>query len=184
MDEEDYQKYLNSEEYKDSFNSLVSSLISSGDLVKKFDLLKQKHSSIKRIYYPCCLNDVSLSKTFSNYEIIYSDLNKNAVILLKENWYEAFREDAKTFMPERIDMILLLNPVLSSRYFIYKIGIWWLIVCNNYHWNARDLFWIELFRQIWLIDEVNWIFTYNIVKNWEQKISQNPDDLYIFEKIK
>jgi hypothetical protein len=79
---ENYEKYLASEDYKDYFNSPVSNLDISEELIKQLKLFQQYHS-VKKIYYPCCATDVSVSKAFNNCKIIYADLNKFAIDLLR-----------------------------------------------------------------------------------------------------
>lgn len=184
-DETEYQRYLDSDENRDSFNKPVSFLTKTDEIVRQLKLL-WAHLKPKKIHYPCCGNDISPSIAFPESEVIYSDLNKDAIDLLVKHGYKAYREDARKFTPEGVDVVFLLNPTFDSEAFANQIVAGGYIICNDHHWNAKSFFRNSSFRQVGLVyagtngDPEQ---TFQIVEDGVQNIWRSTDDLYIFQKI-
>lgn len=95
---------------------------------------------INRIYYPSCALDTSLSVGFPNANVVYADIDEGAISSLQEEGHDAISMDATTWVPdEEMDMVLLLNPVISSRVPSRAVRPGGYVLANNYHATADEL---------------------------------------------
>ena len=109
-------------------------------LVKKYSLFKEKlkpKSDI--IYYPCPGEDISPSVAFPNSKIIYVDTLKNITERMKEKGLNAYNDSALKFNPGNVDILIMINPMISPDIPSSHLANEGYILCNNYHGTASNL---------------------------------------------
>ncbi len=91
------------------------------------------------VYYPCSNNDITPSTSFPNNHIIYVDIDKNVVDSLKSSGYDAIQASATEYNPGPVDILIMLNPVISPQVPISHIAENGYVICNDYHHTATEL---------------------------------------------
>jgi len=111
----------------------------SENLVKDFELFKEAfHPKADSIYYPCCGQDVSISKAFPESDIVFLDMNHSVVEALRKEKHSAVEAPVEEYQLEKkADILLLLNPqVAPSKEIIDNLRDAGYVLCNNYHSTA------------------------------------------------
>lgn len=110
------------------------------DLVARYRLFDREVKPIKRVvYHPCGATDVSPSVAFPGSRVIYVELNEHSVDALKRDGYEAYHASATEYDPGDIDILIMINPDISSfvpSSHVIENGH---VLCNNYHGTASQL---------------------------------------------
>ncbi|EKE29169.1 MAG: hypothetical protein ACD_2C00211G0003 [uncultured bacterium (gcode 4)] len=168
----------------DPHDEPVENLDSTDEIVANLSAAKEVLPEMRRIYYPCCLSDISPSKAFIWSDVIYADLNWCAIDLLRKNGFDAYKADAKKFHPANIDMVIVLSPTISSKYFIPIINQWWMIICDDYHKTAQELFREKDFRCTIFISGWKIRLRGERILFADIPRPRSWDELYVFKKIK
>src|SRR3989344_3247080 len=111
------------------------------DLILQYEFFRKEIYEPKRVFYPCCNLDVSPIKGFPNSQVILVDNEKGLGKIMKKNGILQFTEsDALTYVPERpFDLVIALNPCLSSEDLTKHLISNGYILANNWHNNATQL---------------------------------------------
>ncbi len=111
------------------------------ELAEQLQLFKTTlHPEARVIYYPSCNLDTTVSSIFPDARIIYVDLDKKIVDVLKEHNFEAMEADATQYSPdEQPDIVLLLNPVINPEKPASTVKENGYVICNNYHNTANNM---------------------------------------------
>jgi len=114
-------------------------LIVHNDWIRMLDTFKKNFFNPISVLYPSCDFDVTPSKVFSN--VTYVDINKEAIDFLSSSGFKAFNCDVNDFMSEKyFDLLILLNPCISSFKATKHLKPDGFVIANNYHGNAKELF--------------------------------------------
>jgi len=104
-----------------------------------YETFKKRFGKPKAVLYPSCGTDVSPSKAFSN--VTYVDVDQACVNALIKDNLEAYCIDIDKFVPDKeFDLLILLNPAISSYKATKHLADNGLVIANNYHSNAKELF--------------------------------------------
>lgn len=91
------------------------------------------------VIYPCCGTDVSPSKVFD--EVTYVDAEAGYIDCLLKEDFNAIQTNVEEFKTnELFDLLILLNPTISSFHITDKVKLNGFVMANNYHGNAKELF--------------------------------------------
>lgn len=127
-------------------------LIVHADWVRMFESFKKNFFTPYKVLYPSCDFDVTPSKVFSS--VTYVDINKAAVDFLSGNCFTAFNCDISDFKSDSdFDLLLLLNPCISSFKATKHLKPDGFVVANNYHGNAKELFDDDSYSLLGIIKE-------------------------------
>ena len=126
----------------------------SQDLIKQYEFFRNNIYDPQRVFYPCCNLDISPIRGFSYSEIVLMDKEEGlAEIMKKEGIKQFIHKDVLEYMPENpFDLIIILNPQLSSRNLTKHLSRKGYILSNNYHNNASQLLEDSNFEGIGTID--------------------------------
>jgi hypothetical protein len=98
------------------------------------------------VYYPACATDVAPSVAFAEKDdvhVIYADIDSGSITKLQSAGYDAHEVDAKTFQVSpnepSVDLLILLNPAISSEGPTAQVKSGGYALVNNYHGTANDL---------------------------------------------
>ena len=146
------------EELDEEYKRIVANILPGKPCVKVALKLEQTPRSIENyrffasqfgtpgsIIYPCCFVDASPSQGFPNSRVLYIDnkldVKDELTKLYSEKSLEFVCADAKTFQPQNDhDLLLILNPTLHTRSLSHLVKPGKLILANNYHRNANQMF--------------------------------------------
>lgn len=110
------------------------------DLVAKYRLFKKTvNPSCDVVYHPCGANDVSPSEAFPNSRVIYIELDETSVNALKESGFEAHNASVLEYDPGDVDILIMLNPVISPEIPARHVKDGGFALCNDYHGTATLL---------------------------------------------
>ncbi|MFA5406825.1 MAG: hypothetical protein WC307_05730 [Candidatus Nanoarchaeia archaeon] len=116
--------------YESSFNN---------KWVNMYETFKNNFTNPKRVLYPSCGTDISPSKVFSN--ITYVDVDQACINTLIKDNLEAYCINIDKFVPnQKFDLLILLNPAISSYKATKHLADNGYVIANNYHSNAKELF--------------------------------------------
>lgn len=116
-------------------------LISSEDLEKRWLLASHALGlDPKVVYHPCSGNYKTPSVIFPAARVIYVEKDPRAVAAFQREGYEACEASATEFTPDvPVDLLILLNPVISSEHPASTVRNGGYVFTNNYHGNASQL---------------------------------------------
>lgn len=118
------------------------------------------------VYHPCSAEDDSPSIAFPKSRIIYVETDTAAVTALKKAGHEAHLASAEEFNPGKVDVLILLNPVISPDYPVQFVAQGGYVLCNDYHDTASDL------RK-----KPNWKFKGIILRNKDGQLKFDTENL-------
>lgn len=110
------------------------------DLVAKYMLFKNAlHPDAHVVYHPCGANDVSTSSAFPEARVIYVDIDDKSMDALRKKGFEAHTVSALEFDPGEVDVLIMLNPVISPDIPASHVKENGFVVSNDYHGTATGL---------------------------------------------
>ncbi len=114
---------------------------SNPGLVAKYTLFREKlNPKSGTIYYPCCANDISPSLAFPSSRVIYADTNEVAINPLKQAGFEGYATSALEFHPGAVDILIMINPMISPDFPSSHVVEEGYVLCNDYHGTASSLY--------------------------------------------
>jgi|SRR3989344_791718 len=157
----------------------------SKDLTEQYEFFRNEIHNPKRVFYPCCNLDISPVKGFPDSEVILMDNEKGLDKIMKREGVGQFiHGDVLTYSPEKeFDLVVVLNPHLSSRDLTKYLQIEGYVMANNWHNNASELLVDENFEGIGTIDR-NEKGLYLARGDFsELEPHQFPTYFYVFRKV-
>lgn len=93
------------------------------------------------VYYPCSGSDDCPREGFPHNRLICADQNAHDMALLAKKGCETHVVDVCTFEPisDRVDVLILQNPVLSALEFVDTVKGGGLVIANNWHGSAAQV---------------------------------------------
>ncbi len=111
------------------------------DLVEKYSAIKDTLDlDPLTVYHPCGGLDCSPSAVFPSSRVIYVDQSKESMAKLRQAGYEAYSDNANQFDPGEVDLLILLNPAISSSVPASYVAEQGYVISNNYNSNASELY--------------------------------------------
>ena len=113
----------------------------SKDLTEQYEFFRNEIHNPKRVFFFCCNLDISPVKGFPDSEVILMDNEKGLDKIMKREGVGQFiHGDVLTYSPEKeFDLVVVLNPHLSSRDLTKYLQIEGYVMANNWHNNASEL---------------------------------------------
>ena len=112
----------------------------SEDLIKIYGFFQQRFGIPQRVFYPCCDLDASPVKAFPDSEVTLLDINDKAVAALNSHGIEAIAGDVRKYKPdEMFDLLILLNPDVSTRSAIHTLKRGGYVLANDWHDNTTEM---------------------------------------------
>jgi hypothetical protein len=113
----------------------------SDQLIKIYKKFQETFGVPQRVFYPCCDLDASPVRAFPDSEVTLLDINEEAVGVLKRNGISAIAGDVRKHRPRpKNDLLILLNPCISTGETIHTVRRSGLVLANNYHGNVSQMF--------------------------------------------
>lgn len=110
------------------------------ELVVQLSLFKEKlNPKAEIIYYPCCASDISPSKAFPESKVIYADIDDKSIEALRKKGCEANNASALEFDPGEVDILIIMNPVISPEVPASYVKEGGFVLSNDYHRSASYL---------------------------------------------
>lgn len=132
---DDLEEFFNRPELKQE-----RQLQPSNDLIAKYRLFQETTGALADVvYHPCSATDNSPSIAFPKSRVIYVEQDPIAVEVLQRAGLEAHNASAEEYDPGAVDVLIMLNPVISPDFpsqFVVPNGH---VVCNDYHGTATSL---------------------------------------------
>ena len=124
------------------------------DLIEQYTFFRENIHNPKRVFYPCCNLDVSPIRGFPNSEVVLIDNEEGLGEVMKREGIEQFIQgDVLKYNPETsFDLVIALNPSLSSRDLTRYLSEGGYVLANNWHNNASQLLEDSDFEGIGTID--------------------------------
>ena len=111
------------------------------DLIEKYSVIRDALDLKPSIvYHPCGAYDCSPSAVFPDSRVVYVDTDEESMAALQEAGYETHTADATEFDPGPVDLLILLNPAISSSGPASHVGEKGFVITNDYHSNASELY--------------------------------------------
>jgi hypothetical protein len=140
-------------------------------LVTMYKLFKEKTGFVpQRIYHPCSAEDISPSAAFPESEVVYVDLDEQAMEALKQSGYEAHTASALDFDPGDVDLLIMINPKILPKKPAQTVISAGYVLCNDYHSTATWLNEHDSYQLVALIHEDQGKLKYD---------SENPADYWV-----
>lgn len=112
------------------------------DLASQLDAFKDRYGEPTRLGYPGSSTDVTPSETFGETDVVYIDVDADAIGYLEDKNYEGIEADANSFDSEdNFDAILLYNQDFEevASFAERNLTDSGTVICNQYHNAASDL---------------------------------------------
>ncbi len=124
------------------------------DLIEQYKFFRENIHNPKRVFYPCCNLDVSPLRGFPDSEVVLIDNEEGLGEIMKQEGIEQFIQgDVLKYNPESsFDLVIALNPSLSSRDLTRHLSEDGYVLANNWHNNASQLLEDSNFEGIGTID--------------------------------
>ncbi|MFH1506090.1 MAG: hypothetical protein ABIE94_03850 [archaeon] len=111
------------------------------DRIATYRAFRDGVTNSQSVLHPSGGFDASPSKVFDN--VTYVDIedgNEGCVDVLRRAGLKAFRMDIREYIPEEEhDLLILLNPSISTEWAARHITSGAYIISNNYHGNASEM---------------------------------------------
>ena len=157
----------------------------SEDLISQYEFFRDNIHNPKRIFYPCCGLDASPLKGFPNSEVVLMDKVRGLEgINGQEGKNQIIQRDVLTYQPKKpFDLVIILNPALSSSDLTKHLIRGGYVLANNWHNNTSQLLEDSEFEGIGTIDR-NKQGIY-LARNFDKLEPEQWDTyLYVFQKTK
>lgn len=167
-------------EKRDFFSKAVP--IFYKDLVDQYSFFRTNIYNPKRVLYPCCGIDASLIPGFPDSEVTFVDVDEEVVNIMRNNGIPIIMEDIIKYNPKvKNDLIVILNPVMSSKHLIKGLTDEGYVLSNDYHGNASYLIKKEDFEFLGTMDRnKNGDICFN--NGDKSKLGRFVDYFHIFKK--
>ena len=130
-------------------------LETSDSLRGEYKFFEEHFGTPTSIVYPCCGPDITLREVFPSVPTKYIDKDERVVAKLTETGIDACCVDATTYAGE-FDLLVIQNPQLNANKLVHLVKTNGLILANNYHRTAAQLFaQPNQFAFLGLIDDIN-----------------------------
>jgi len=125
------------------------------NLIEQYNFFRENISKPQRVFYPCCGLDVSPIRGFPNSEVVLMDNERCLEEIMKQEGIREFTlRDVQDFNPETaFDLVIILNPCLSSGELTRHLSKGGYVLANNYHNNAFQLLDDSGFKGLGTIDK-------------------------------
>jgi hypothetical protein len=119
-----------------------SNVYFASDLIAIYTAFRDQVYNPQSVFYPSCGYDGSPTKVFDR--VTFVDLekgNEGCISELQALGYRAFKQDIKEYNPEQLhDLLILLNPVITSESAAQHLISGGYIIANDYHSNATQMY--------------------------------------------
>ena len=124
------------------------------DLIEQYTFFRENIHNPKRVFYPCCNLDISPLRGFPDSEVVLMDNEKGLREIMEQEGVEQFVSgDVLTYNPNSpFDLVIALNPSLTSRDLTKHISNRGYVLANNWHNNASQLLEDNRFEGMGTID--------------------------------
>ena len=124
------------------------------DLIEQYEFFRENIYNPKRVFYPCCNLDASPLRGFPDSEVVLMDNEEGLEEVMKQEGIKQFIQgDVLKYIPEKpFDLVIVLNPSLSSRNLTKHLSDRGYVLANNWHNNATQLLEDFHFKEIGTID--------------------------------
>jgi hypothetical protein len=126
----------------------------SDELIEQYEFFRNNIYEPHRVFYPCCNLDASAVRGFPNSEVVLVDREKSLEKIMKKAKLKQFTlGDVLEYIPPTpFDLVIALNPCLSSKDLTKYLVEGGYILANNYHNNASELLENNRFEGVGTID--------------------------------
>ncbi len=157
----------------------------SDSLVLQYQFFQKIFGAPNRVFYPCCRLDISAKKGFLDSKVTFLDKDQKIVKILRKNGIDAICMDVKVYEPiHPFDLLIILNPQVSTKYLVRTLRNNGLIIANNYHHNTREMLKSpKRYTFLGLIDNQSNPLTLVNRKGAEKILSEYCDYFSIFKRI-
>lgn len=154
-------------------------------LVQQYQFFQEIFGIPERVFYPCCDLEISATKGFPDSKVIYLDKKQETVEILKKHGLESICMDIKYYRPTQpYDLLIVLNPQLSTNNLVHTLKRGGMIIANNYHHNTKEMLNApKRYTFLGLIDHQTRPLTLVNRNGTEKILAEYSDFLSIFRKI-
>jgi len=114
----------------------------SDELIALYTAFKNQVYKPESVLYPSSGFDASPAKVFDNVTFVdVEDGNEGCIRKLQEAGFKALKQDIREYSPKKLhDLLILLNPSISTEWASRHLKSGGYILANNYHGNASEMY--------------------------------------------
>lgn len=150
-------------------------------LITVYQAFKEQVYDAQHVLHPSCAFDASPAKVFE--DVTFVDLEKvkpceGAMALFRKHGLKAFKMDIQDYHPKELhDLLILLNPAISTSRAIHAVKQGGFIITNDYHGNASEMH--ENPEMYELIETIKYTQTNRMKRDNKVAFSRDITDLFV-----